>query len=83
MSSYNVPRGRRRNSRKIKITGTLSLDNPVVKLLSTVAVISLGVLLAGMIALKLYLISLPPIKNLNSLKPNIVTTFCIFFLIFR
>ena len=29
-----------------------------------------------MIALKLYLISLPPIKNLNSLKPNIVTTFC-------
>ncbi len=32
--------------------------------------------LAGMIALELYLISLPPIKNLNSLKPNIVTTFC-------
>ena len=29
-----------------------------------------------MIALKLYLISLPPIKNLNTLKPNIVTTFC-------
>ena len=26
--------------------------------------------------MKLYLTSLPPIKNLNTLKPNIVTTFC-------
>ena len=33
-------------------------------------------MLAGLIALKLYLTSLPPIKNLNTLKPNIVTTFC-------
>ena len=36
----------------------------------------LAIALAGMIALKVYLISLPPIKNLNTLKPNIVTTFC-------
>ena len=45
-------------------------------MLSTIMVFSVGVCLAGMIALKLYLISLPPIKNLNTLKPNIVTTFC-------
>ena len=76
MGSYNIPRSRKRKSKNVKVSGAVSLENPVVKLISTIAVIGLGMLLAGMIALKLYLISLPPIKNLNSLKPNIVTTFC-------
>lgn len=35
----------------------------------------LSVLLAGFVAFNLYLISLPPIKNLNEFKPNIVTKF--------
>ena len=52
------------------------IDNPMLKFITGLIVFALGVALAGMIALKLYLTSLPPIKNLNKLKPNIVTTFC-------
>lgn len=70
MKSYNIPRGRKKKSKQ------LVYDNPFLKFISTIAVIGIGIALAGMISLKLYLISLPPIKNLNSLKPNIVTTFC-------
>lgn len=64
-----IPRGRKKNKR-------LTYENPLIKLVSALLVLALGGILAGMLALKLYLISLPPIKNLNSLKPNIVTTFC-------
>lgn len=69
MKNY-IPKNRKRVNKRI------SVDNPIVGFLTGVAVFAIGVLLAGMIALKLYLVSLPPIKNLNSLKPNIVTTFC-------
>ena len=66
-----IPKGKRRgNNKKVHI------EDSLMKNLSMVAVFCIGVALAGMLALKLYLISLPPIKNLNSLKPNIVTTFC-------
>ena len=68
---YSIPKQRRRGA-----TGRITFENPMLKLLATIAVLAIGVFLAGMIALKLYLISLPPIKNLNTLKPNIVTTFC-------
>ncbi len=81
MASYNIPRGRRDNSRgklkgKSRERSRVTYDNPILKYISTFTVVGIGVALAGMIALKLYLISLPPIKNLNTLKPNIVTTFC-------
>lgn len=40
------------------------------------ALVFLGaVILAGFVAFNLYLISLPPIQNLNEFKPNIVTKF--------
>ncbi len=68
---YNIPKARKRKS-----SNRIKFENPVLKIIASVAVLGIGVLLAGMIALKLYLISLPPIKNLNTLKPNIVTTFC-------
>ena len=71
MSYYNVPRNRKRgNSRKIMV------DNPILGMITGVFVFCLGVFFAGLIALKLYLVSLPPINNLHTLKPNIVTTFC-------
>ena len=70
MRTYNIPKRRKSKSKRV------NYENPILKLISTVAVVGIGIALAGMIALKLYLISLPPIKNLNSLKPNIVTTFC-------
>ena len=71
MSYYNIPRNRKRGSSRRVMT-----DNPLLSFITGVLVFGLGVLLAGLIALKLYLISLPPISNLNTLKPNIVTTFC-------
>ena len=71
MKSYKIPKGGRRG-RSQRVT----FENPLLKMITTILVMLVGVMLAGMIALKLYLISLPPIKNLNTLKPNIVTTFC-------
>lgn len=76
MERYNIPKTRKSRTRRNKKNGRISFDNSLIKMIKTILVISIGVMLAGMIALKLYLISLPPIKNLNSLKPNIVTTFC-------
>ena len=54
----------------------MSVENPIARFLLCVGVFAVSIILAGFIALKLYLVSLPPIKNLNTLKPNIVTTFC-------
>ena len=70
MGSYNVPKNRKRGER-----GRIVIENPLMSLVLYVVVFCVGIALAGLIALKLYLVSLPPIKNLNSLKPNIVTTF--------
>ena len=71
MGNYNIPRNRKKNYSK-----RVQVDNPLLGMIMGFVVFALGVMLAGMIALKLYLMSLPPIKNLNTLKPNIVTTFC-------
>lgn len=71
MKTYNIPKGNKRGK-----SNRVKFENPILKIFSMLLVFGIGVMLAGMIALKMYLISLPPIKNLNSLKPNIVTTFC-------
>ena len=71
MGNYNVPKYKRRGNK-----GQISVENPLMRLLLYIGVFVVGIILAGLIALKLYLVSLPPIKNLNTLKPNIVTTFC-------
>ena len=71
MGNYNIPKNRKKGRSK-----QVQIDNPLLGVIMGFIVFALGVMLAGMIALKLYLMSLPPIKNLNTLKPNIVTTFC-------
>lgn len=71
MGNYNVPNYKRRRNK-----GRVSVENPLLSLILYIGVFVVGIALAGLIALKLYLVSLPPIKNLNTLKPNIVTTFC-------
>jgi len=71
MKPYNIPRTRVNGRKK-----SVNYDNALFQLITTVLVLVIGASLAGLFALKLYLISLPPIRNLNSLKPNIVTTFC-------
>lgn len=75
MKPYSIPKGRRSNSRRGQ-SKRIRFEHPILRIFSILTVMALGIGLAGMIALKLYLISLPPIKNLNTLKPNIVTTFC-------
>ena len=72
MGNYSIPKNRKRGYSKKRVM----VDNPMLSFITGIVVFALGVFLAGMIALKLYLMSLPPIKNLNTLKPNIVTTFC-------
>ena len=71
MRTYNVPKSKKRGRSK-----RTRFENPVLKFISVIFVVGLGFLFAGMLALKMYLMSLPQIPNLNSLKPNIVTTFC-------
>ena len=71
MGNSNIPRRNKRGASK-----RVYIDNPLLKVFTALFVFMLGVGMAGMISLKLYLMSLPPIKNLNTLKPNIVTTFC-------
>ena len=70
--AFPIPKNRKKKYSSKRVT----VDNPFLKLIAGLIVFGLGVMLAGLIALKLYLTSLPPIKNLNTLKPNIVTTFC-------
>ena len=71
MKTYNIPKTKKYGKKR-----SVYYENPIVKFVASFLVLAIGAALAGMIALKLYLISLPPIRNLNSLKPNIVTTFC-------
>ena len=53
MRPYTIPKGKRRGKSK-----RASIDSSMVKMLSKLAVFAIGVTLAGMFALKLYLISL-------------------------
>ena len=53
-------------------------ENPISKFfanLKTLILVSTALMLAGFVALNLYLSSLPPIENLEDYKPNIVTKF--------
>lgn len=64
MSDFKVPR-------RIKKVNKSKL-NPEV---NNALLLVVSILLAGLVAFKLYLVSLPPIQNLNEFKPNIVTKF--------
>lgn len=65
MSDFKVPKRIKKANQKKEL-------NPELKN----ALIFMGaIFLAGLVAFKLYLVSLPPIQNLNEFKPNIVTKF--------
>lgn len=63
MSEFRVPK-------RIK-----KAKQPINQETATFILIGLSVVLAVLVAFKLYLVSLPPIQNLNEFKPNIVTKF--------
>jgi len=50
-------------------------SNPISPELSNMILIIISVLFAAIVAFKVYLVSLPPINNLDEFKPNIVTKF--------
>ncbi|HPT41283.1 MAG TPA: transglycosylase domain-containing protein, partial [Candidatus Gastranaerophilaceae bacterium] len=64
MSEFQVPK----RIKKAKSTNI----NPDI---ANVALIVVSALLAGIVAFHVYLLSLPPIRNLDEFKPNIVTKF--------
>lgn len=63
MSEFKVPK----RIKKAKKTTNPEVTNALIFVFS--------IILAGLVAFKLYLVSLPPIRNLNEFKPNIVTKF--------
>lgn len=63
MSEFKVPK----RIKKAKKTTNPETVNTLIFIIA--------IILAGLIAFKLYLVSLPPIQNLNEFKPNIVTKF--------
>lgn len=63
MSEFKVPK----RIKKAKQTANPELVNA--------SVFFVSILIAALVAFKLYLVSLPPIQNLNEFKPNIVTKF--------
>lgn len=63
MNDFNVPK----RIKKAKRTANPAVINALI--------IFVSFFLAAVVAFKVYLISLPPIQNLNSFKPNIVTKF--------
>ena len=65
MSEFKVPK----RIKKAKPT------NPINQEMMNVILFVVSVLFAGIVAFKVYLVSLPPIDNLNEFKPNIVTKF--------
>lgn len=63
MTEFKVPK---------RIKKAKQTTNPDV---TNVLIFMISIILAGLVAFKVYLMSLPPIQNLNSFKPNIVTKF--------
>jgi len=71
MGNYNIPK-----VNKKKKLGKYEIDNPIISFFVYFIVFILSIMLAGIVALKIHLRSLPQIPNLNTLHHNIVTTFC-------
>jgi len=71
MSQYTVPKRikkskTKRAERKVTITSNIMFQ---------IILIALATMLAGIVVFKSYLASLPPITNLSTFKPNLVTKF--------
>lgn len=63
MSEFKVPKRIKKSKKTI---------NPEI---ANIVIFVISVFFAGLVAFKLYLMSLPPIQNLGEFKPNIVTKF--------
>ncbi len=73
MSKYIVPKRRKTKKKKKNIINILELIS--VEGIKKTCIFFAACVLAGVVALKLYIAILPPIANLSEFKPNIVTKF--------
>ncbi len=72
MSKYVVPKRLKYNT---KISKTQADEDSIVDTVKRFIILATACILAGIVALKLYLAILPPIANLSDFKPNMVTKF--------
>ena len=70
---YKIPKAK--SSRGKSKKNKNSKFNLFLSIFAKLFVIGLSIALAGLIVLKVYLMTLPPIKDLETLKPNMVTQF--------
>ncbi|MFI3300038.1 MAG: PBP1A family penicillin-binding protein [Candidatus Gastranaerophilales bacterium] len=78
MAEYNKNKGKTSKKNRADKNLYIQEENTSIKWFSMIKytlIIGLACILAGVVALKLYLSSLPPINNLEQFKPNIVTKF--------
>ena len=77
-SSYDRYKKQRASKGSSRIKHERRSENPIRKFFANVKMfilVTTALMLAGFVALNLYLSSLPPIENLEDYKPNIVTKF--------
>ena len=73
-----TPRKKRENMSEFKVPKRIKKakpTNPINPELTNILIFVASVLFAAIVAFKVYLVTLPPIQNLNEFKPNIVTKF--------
>ena len=73
MSKYVVPK--RMKKYNTKVSNSSSDDGSMLDTIKRLFIVGAACVLAGFVALKLYLAILPPIANLSDFKPNMVTKF--------
>ena len=72
MSKYVVPKRLKYNT---KVSKTQTDEDSIADTIKRFIILATACILAGIVALKLYLAILPPIANLSDFKPNMVTKF--------
>lgn len=72
MSKYVVPKRLKYNT---KVSKTQADEDSIADTIKRFIILVTACILAGIVALKLYLAILPPIANLSDFKPNMVTKF--------
>ena len=72
MSKYVVPKRLKYNT---KVSKTQADEDSITDTIKRFIILATACVLAGIVALKLYLAILPPIANLSDFKPNMVTKF--------
>ena len=72
MSKYVVPKRLKYNT---KVSKTQADEDSIADTIKRFIILATACILAGIVALKLYLAILPPIANLSDFKPNMVTKF--------